>query len=197
MSDITTKEKVKAYLSLTGTTNDALIDELIKNVSDTIHGFCNRSLERNTYTEYFDTELGHSKLFLNNYPVISLTSVQYRNGSWGAITWQDLNINDYLLNDNGKVSLSFTTPQAEKYIKIVYVGGYLIDFSNETNATLHTLPYELTQIATEWVSSLFNTRTSTGVSSEKTEGQSISYTPKDTADKTYQNRLASFRRINI
>jgi uncharacterized phiE125 gp8 family phage protein len=195
MSDITTKSKVKSYLGLSGTTHDTLLDELIKNATASIERYCNRNFTEATYTEYFDTE-PVAKLFLRNFPVSSLTSVQYRNGTWGAITWENLNINDYLLNENGKVSLAFVLPQAEKYIKIVYVGGYKIDFANETNPALHNLPADLTQIATEIVAQTFNQRTSVGISNETTEGQSITYKDSDVT-KQYSSRLMSYRSINV
>lgn len=196
MSNITTKEKVKTYLGLSGTTHDNLIDELIKNATASIERFCNRSFTEASYTEYFDTICGDTKLFLKNYPVASLTSVKYRSGTWGAITWTDLNSNDYLLNDNGKVAFAFAFPDAEKYIQIVYTGGYKISFTNESNPALHTLPFDLTQIATEIVAQTFNQRTSVGISNESTEGQSITYKDSDVT-KQYQSRLLAFRNINI
>lgn len=195
MSNITTKEKVKTFLGISGTTHDNLIDELIKNATSSIERFCNRSFTEATYTEYFDTDKVF-KLFLRNFPVSSLTSVQYRGGTWGAITWLDLNVNDYLLNDNGKVTFAFLLPEAEKYIKIVYVGGYKINFADELDITEHTLPADLTQIATEIVAQTFNQRASAGILTESTEGQSITYKDSDIT-KQYSSRLASFRNINI
>ena len=196
MSSITTKEKVKAYLGLSGVTNDTLIDELIKNATASIERFCNRSFTEASYTEYFDTIAGNSKIFLRNYPVASLTSVKYRSGTWGAITWESLNVNDYLLNDNGKVAFSFPFPEAEKYLQIVYTGGYKINFDEELDDTFHTLPFDLTQVATEIVAQLFNLRTSVGISNESTEGQSITYKDSDVT-KQYQSRLLAFRNITI
>jgi uncharacterized phiE125 gp8 family phage protein len=196
MSDLTTKTKVKNYLGISGTTHDDLLDELIKNASASIERFCNRSFEEDDYTEYFDTTKGFNKLFLRNYPVASLTSVKYRSGTWGAITWESLNVNDYILNDNGKVAFAFAFPQAEKYIEIVYTGGYKIDFTDELDTASHTLPFDLTQIATEIVAQTFNLRTSVGISNESTEGQSITYKDSDVT-KQYQSRLLAFRNVNI
>ena len=130
----------------------------------------------------------NSKIFLRNYPVASLTSVKYRSGTWGAITWESLNVNDYLLNDNGKVAFSFPFPEAEKYLQIIYTGGYKIDFANELLIASHTLPFDLTQVATEIVAQSFNLRTSVGISNESTEGQSITYKDSDVT-KQYQSRL--------
>lgn len=196
MSNITTKEKVKAYLGISGSTHDTLLDELIKNATASIQRYCNRNFTEASYTEYFDTDAGDSKLFVKNYPVSALTSVSYRSGTWGAITWEALNVNDYLLNENGKVTFAFLLPEAERYIKIVYTGGYKIDFANESDTTKHTLPADLTQICTEIVAQAFNQRTSAGILTESTEGQSITYKDSDIT-KQYTSRLASFRSLNI
>jgi uncharacterized phiE125 gp8 family phage protein len=195
-ADLTTKSKVKAYLGISGITHDTLLDELIKNATASIERFCNRSFTEASYTEYFDTVGGNSKIFLRNYPVASLTSVKYRSGTWGAITWESLNVNDYILNDNGKVAFSFPFPDAEKYLQIVYTGGYKIDFTDELDISAHTLPFDLTQVATEIVAQSFNLRTSVGISNESTEGQSITYKDSDVT-KQYQSRLLAFRNINI
>ena len=196
MSNLTTKEKVKAYLGISGSTHDTLLDELIKNTTASIERYCNRNFTEASYTEYFDTLANENKLFVKNYPVSTLTSVSYRSGTWGAITWEALNINDYILNENGKVTFAFYLPEAERYIKIVYTGGYKVDFTDETNPVKHTLPYDLTQIATEIVAQTFNLRTSVGITSESTEGQSITYKDSDVT-KQYASRLTAFRSINI
>jgi uncharacterized phiE125 gp8 family phage protein len=193
---LTTKSKVKAYLGISGTTYDTLLDELIKNSTALVERFCNRNFTEASYTEYFDTIAGYTKLFVRNFPVASLTSVKYRSGAWGAITWEALNANDYLLNDNGKVSLSFPLPDAEKYIEIIYTGGYKINFTNELDIAQHTLPADLTQIVTDMVAQQYNMRASAGVLTESTEGQSITYKDSDVL-KSYQSRLLPFKNIKI
>jgi hypothetical protein len=200
-SNLTTKEKVKTYLSLSGTTNDALLDELIKNITSQIEIFCNRNFTEASYTEYFDTECGEDEVFLRNLPASTLTSVQYRGGTWGAITWFDFNINDYLLNsETGALEFASSLPDADKYLKVVYTGGYKIDFNNETSVTLHTLPFDLTQIATEMVAQLFTQRKSAGILSESTEGQSITYKDNQgdlTKNSAYTSRIARYKVYNL
>lgn len=196
MSQLTTATKVKTYLGISGSTHDTLIDSLVTSASALVERYCNRNFTEGTYTQYFDTIAGDSKVFLKNYPVSSLTSVQYRAGTWGAVTWEDLNANDYLLNENGKVDFAFPFVEAPKYFKIVYVGGYKIDFNNESNSSLHTLPFDLTQIVTEIVAQQFNLRASAGIQSETTEGQSITYKDADTI-MSFSKRLMPYRSLKI
>lgn len=195
-TELTTKQKVKDFLGITSADYDTQITELVLNTSSQIEAYCGRLFNSTSYTEYFDVENGDTKLFISNYPVSSLSSVQYRTGTWGAITWDNFNSNDYLLDeDTGKVSFALRFNGAEKYIKIVYVGGFLIDFNNENNSSLHTLPRDLMQTATEMTAKVYQLRTVTGIASESTEGQSITYTKSlpEEADR----RLDRYRNINF
>jgi hypothetical protein len=120
MANLTTKEKVKDYLGIVSATNDTTITELVKNYSNQVEAFCSRSFGSTTYTEYFDTEDGDSKIFLRNYPTTTVSTIQYRTGTWGNITWSDFNENDYLINDDqGKIAFSYRFPAFEKYIKLI------------------------------------------------------------------------------
>lgn len=195
---LTTTTKVKNYLGITVSTYDTLISSIIDGVSDQAESYCNRNFNSATYTEYYDTELGDTKVFVKNYPVTSVTSLSYRSGTFGNPTWEAFNTNDYLLSDNGKISLALRLPESEKYIKVVYVGGYKIDFANETNTALHTLPAGLTQIITEMVAETFNMRKVAGILSESTEGQSITFATGTSNNDTYmKNSLAMYRSFNM
>lgn len=196
MADLTTTSKVKDFLGISSASYDTTFAVLIKGVSADIERICGRRFEEDTYTEYFDVESGDTMVFLKNYPVSSLTSVQYRSGTWGAIVWTDYNSNDYLLNENGKVTFSGPFPNAEKFVKVIYTGGYKIDFANENNESLHTLPFDLTQVATEWVAKIFNNRKSSGVLTESTEGQSITY-KSEKASSEFMDRISSYRNIKV
>jgi len=201
MTQLTTTQKVKDYLGIVSATTDTTITELVKNYSNQVEAFCSRSFESTTYTEYFDTQDGDSKIFLRNYPTTTVSSIQYRTGTWGNITWSDFNENDYLINDNqGKIAFSYRFPALEKYLKVVYTGGYLIDFSNESDITKHTLPFDLTQTVTEMVANAFNLRKTGGISSETTEGQSITYQTGNrdlTKNSDYRDRLNRYRNFNL
>jgi hypothetical protein len=199
MADLTTKDKVKTYLGITSVTSDTAITSIVSSISSQIEVYCNRSFESTTYTQYFDTTEGYKKIFLKNYPVASLTSVQYRDGTWGNITWTNFNSSDYLLSEStGKLNFAYALPQAEKYVKVVYTGGYLIDFTNENDITKHTLPSALTQIATEMSAQTFNLSKSAGIQTESTEGQSISYqsSTNDSSFNSAKKRLDLFRNYN-
>jgi len=199
MADLTTKAKVKSFLGIASgvTTYDTLFDTLCKNVSALIERYCNRTFTETSYTEYFDVNSGDEYVFLRNFPVASLTSVKYRTGPYSAIVWQDFNANDYLLYESrGRIKFCVRLPEADKYIQVVYTGGYKIDFTHETDPLLHTLPGDLEQIATEWVAKIYNMRKAQGILSESTEGQSITF-KESNSGKEFRDGLSSYKNILI
>ena len=73
-TDLTTLAKVKEYLQITDTDDDTFLTSLISNSSILIKSYCKRDFTSTSYTEYHNGN-GTTELVLNNYPVISITSV--------------------------------------------------------------------------------------------------------------------------
>lgn len=195
---LTTKEKVKSYLSLSGTGNDVLIDMLIDQATAFIENYCGgRKFLSQSYTDVVDTK-GGDKLFFENYPVTALTSVKYRSGTPSSPIWNVYNVDTYLLyNKAGYVKFFGLLPVSSQGIQLVYTAGYLIDFTQETNPAFHTLPNDLAMACTMFVASLFQSRQAQGVSQLRTEGQEIRY--KDLSEelppsvKTILSQYQTFR----
>jgi len=195
---LTTKEKVKSYLSLSGSTNDVLIDMLIDQATAFIENYCGgRKFLSQSYTDVVDTK-GGDKLFFENYPVTALTSVKYRSGTPSSPIWNVYNVDTYLLYSKaGYVKFFGQLPVSSQGIQLVYTAGYLIDFTQETNPTFHTLPNDLSMACTMFVASLFQNRQAQGISQLRTEGQEVRY--KDLSEelppsvKTILSQYQTFR----
>lgn len=69
---LTTVERFKLYMGITGSDDDTLIGQLITRSTDAIHVFCNRVFPDTTYREFYDGD-GQSELVLREFPVISVT----------------------------------------------------------------------------------------------------------------------------
>jgi len=196
---ITTTAKVKALLNLTSTdaARDAVIDTMVSAVTDFIEGYCGgRRFMATDYVEVKDTTAS-KMIFMTQRPVRTLTSVELRSGTPSSPTWTTYSADAYLKYLAAGYIRFFGTmwpfPQA---FRMTYNAGYLIDFAHETDPALHTLPFDLTQVATEIVARKFNTRFSAGIKSESTEGQSITYASStDLADdhKTVLGRYLQTR----
>lgn len=173
---LTTRQKVKDFLDLQDDSKNAIIDMLINGVTSFIENYTGgRRFASTSYVEVKDTYYS-SQLFFNQRPVITLTAVEYRSGVPSTPIWNTYNANGYLPYLAAGFIRFFTrfrpTPQA---FRLTYTAGYLIDFGNELDPTMHTLPFDLTQVATEIVAKTYNLRLSQGIYQESTEGQSITY----------------------
>ena len=196
MSDLTTYAKVKQFLGISSAGDNSVFAVLVKSVSAEIETYCNREFTETTYTEYIDTDSGQKKVFLKNFPVASITTLKYRQGTFGNPQWFSFPSDDYMLSGSmGKITFSGSLPEAEKFIEAIYVGGYKIDFDNESNSSLHTLPADITQVATEWAAKVYNNRKNAGIASESTEGQSITF-KADKIPEEFKDRLAPYKSYN-
>jgi hypothetical protein len=173
---ITTRDKVKTLFGITDATNDSLIDQIVNGVTDFIESYCDRRFKKTTYTnETYDTKDGQSKIFLKNYPVASLSAVEYRAGTISSPTWITYDANGYLLyGQEGYVKFFGKFPEVAQGMRFTYSAGYDIDFANEGSAS-HTLPLDLTLVATELSAKVFSTRQSQGITQMSTEGQSVTF----------------------
>lgn len=196
---LTTRAKVKSYLDITDSNTDTIIDELINYTTQYIKSYCGgRSFLATNYVETYDTYRGRRKVFLKQRPVNSVSAVKYRSGTPTNVVWVTYNADGYLVyNDEGYIHFYAQLPQISQGLQITYNAGYLIDFANEFTAQ-HTLPADLTLVATEICAKIFNTRKSAGILQETTEGQSVSYSYKShELDDTHRTVLASYQQHRI
>lgn len=195
---LTTVDKVNASLGFT-TGDDATRDQLIANMiaaqTDYIEGYCGgRRFEATDYTEIVDARPGNY-VFGSQRPWNSLTKVEYRTGQPSNPTWVTYYVDGYLPYLGSGMIRFFSKfvpfPQA---FRLTYNAGYLIDWTNENDPTLHTLPHDLSQVATELTSILYNQRLAQGIVSETTEGQSVSYgTDRQKLDNNHDQVLNKYK----
>lgn len=118
---LTTREAVKAYLGMTGSTDDTFIDSAIDRVSARIDGHCRRYFVKRTYTsEYYDgTDSPY--LLLRNWPIVSVASV-IEDGLTLTVT------TDYeLIADEGQIFYveGHWSKSEPRNIKVTYDAGYV------------------------------------------------------------------------
>lgn len=196
---LTTRQKVKDYLSIDDTDSDTIIDELITSATQFVQSYCGgRAFLAADYIEIKDSYRYRRSIFLNQHPANSVTKVEYRSGTPTAVVWVIYDANGYLpyLNE-GYVKFYARLPEISQGLRITYNAGYLIDFTNEFDPTMHTLPEDLTLVCTEIVAKQYNTRKAIGILQETTEGQSVSYSYKarelDDMHRTILNGYKQFR----
>jgi uncharacterized phiE125 gp8 family phage protein len=180
---LTTKEKVKGLLGISGSGSDALIDRLIKETTAMIETMTGRRFIETTYTEIIDgaidnvrTDPAKKSLVLENYPITAWTKLEYKSGTEVAPVWNEIDRNNYAIDLDRAIVRGFGEfPRGWQNLKATYDAGYLIDFTQENDPNFHTLPFDLTHACTSIVAGVYNRRTAQGIATESTEGQSITW----------------------
>jgi len=173
---LTSLTKVKALLNISVSTYDTLLSALVSEATDLIEGLCGgRRFLRTTYTQE-EYDVTGRKVFLKNRPITTISAFQYRSGSLSSPTWTDCPADSYLPDLNaGYIETFGSVPCGMRAVRVTYTAGYLIDFTDEWNTAVHTLPTDITKVCTELAGAAFNRRQAAGISSQGTEGQNVSF----------------------
>lgn len=191
---ITTTAKVKLFLGISSSSDDAVIDQIVNYVTDMIESYCGRRFLKTTYTnEVYDTN-NQNRIFLKQLPVCALTTVEYRSGGVVNPTWNTYIAEGYLLYaKEGYVYFFSKLPKVMQGLRFTYDAGFLIDFTTEGSAT-HTLPLDITGVATQIAAAIHDRRKSQGVKMLMTEGQRVEFTDNvDDLMKQHSNILKKYQ----
>ncbi len=122
---LTSVADVKELLGITGATQDNIITRNINFATKMILNYCGVSSFRSTaYTEYYDG-IGGEELVLRNRPVITLTSLSYRNEYGNNNSWTLFDTEDYFVDlDSGIISSPLCFNGTYDQYKVVYTAGY-------------------------------------------------------------------------
>lgn len=196
-NDLTTLASVKTYLNIPSSSNgdDALLGTLITAASSLIQGYTGRDLVSTAYSERYNGT-GTAKMFLRNYPIISVTSLsiyelnipQAPDSNSSGFLFDDKRL--YLtgnpinvLNFNSSGFSIFTMfSVGVQNVKVVYQAGYA------------TIPLDLQQGCNELVALRYRERTRLGERSKSMLGESISYDVAQLTD-SIKRWLQPYRRM--
>jgi hypothetical protein len=189
---LTTKDRIKDRLGITGANFDTLIDRLISAMTDFIEGECNRRFKETTYTNEIYSVYGENPkyIFLKQAPVSSLTSLQYRAGTPSNPNWTNFIVDDYELLEDGKSGIVriYNLPTGINVVRATYTAGYKIDFAN-AGSQAHTLPFDISDLCERLVVKEFKKRDAEGKASESFEGGTTNWRELlEEADKLIINR---------
>lgn len=160
-------ESIKTQLGITGSSEDSLLIDLIREASDLIVSYCDRSFIKESITETLPG-LGTPRLMLSRVPVISISQIKYRDQ-------EPTSSDDYVLEDpySGFVFskrgvwtsthrfdewITFNTTRYSNYDwEVKYTAGYVLypDSSEE-----RTLPYDIERACSMLVKSAWFARSS-------------------------------------
>jgi hypothetical protein len=173
---------------------DTLFANLINAVSDFIEGECNRRFMATDYEELHTIHTyGQQMLVLRNAPVVELTAFEYRSGAKTNPTWNAFDPDSWELDE--EAGIIETSGMLEKFLKISYNAGYLIDWEHYDDDELHTLPSDITDLAERMVVKWYKRREAEGKMSEGFDGAQIAW--RDDLTKDDQATIDRYRRIPV
>ncbi len=197
---LTTAARVKVRLEIaSGTTTwDALLESLINAATDKIEDACGgRRFLRGTITsEILSPQSGDKFVYLKRWPIVSITSVEYRPGTVSTPSWTTLLADFWETVEDGSsgcLAIYSSLPWGTNNLRVTYVAGYLIDFANQIDPTKHTLPFTLSDLCERMVVAAFKKRPSEGLSSEQVQEYSRAYRENSMSEED-NKMLADFRR---
>lgn len=166
-----TVSEVKSHIDETSSTWDTIIESLLNEITLYAMNYCGgrRFLAPTAdVTELYDVEPGQCKLFLQSFPVKSITSVSYFSGGpYNDPTWVAYNsATDYVLDQKRGILHFGGLPYGFQNIKVVYKGGY----DGASN-----VPTDLKLAIIKEVAKEFNKRKSQGIQTESIGGGSIAW----------------------
>lgn len=144
ISNLTTLARLKDYLKITSTTDDALLTRLIASASAFVQNWLNRTIVNSTYTETRNGE-GMQRMLLQNYPITSISSVNVAGLSVQArpaltASYTGNNQAGYTNSDTTLYLTGFCFPQGFQNVVVAYTAGFVKTDTSVIPAT----PYQIT-----------------------------------------------------
>ncbi len=122
-----------------------------------------------------------------NLIVNGLYQFQWRAGTVSNPFWTNFIVDQYELEEDGKsgiIRVYGGMPHGSNMVRVSYVAGYLIDFTNVGDITKHNLPFDLSAAAERLVAKMYYRRQKIALKSETFQGATINWaTVMDDQDK--------------
>jgi hypothetical protein len=126
-ANLVTLAEYKAYAGITSTNQDAEINAIIPKASQLVKSICRR-----TFVDYVNDSKeevyagGWEKLFLKEYPILSITSVE-ASVDYGATYTELVEFTDYVVDqEDGTIKCIYAAefPKCVNGYKVTYTAGY-------------------------------------------------------------------------
>ena len=196
---LTTLQRAKDFMGISGDRYDTVITMLINHVTDFMESFCGRIFKSATYTSEAHDGKGTKMLVAKYFPITAFTSLQYRDSDDPSDeTWNTFGTDQYFWYDDGRiVHATAKFREVPKKYRMTYTAGYLIDFANENNASLHTLPMELELICLRLIAAIFNSRKAEGIETQRVGDISIKIKSEAFQNKEILETLGKYKLVTI
>lgn len=203
---LTTEDRTKVYLNISGDADDDLIIRLINSVTEFIERYCARRFQKTEYSaanyseEYHSLGMGETSMNLKNYPVdpASEFKLEERNSNANEDDWEEVDAEKFFVDyDAGIIHAvpSHAFAEGIKKYRVSYTAGY--DFDNEETFLSDTTAGEIELAAWKLVGAVFQRRASAGVQDESIGDYSVTYTSTSLEDEEIHDILVKFRSFDV
>ena len=185
---LSTLAQAKLFLGITDTDNDNLIITLINSATDWLEKqFGGRRMKLTSYVELYDGN-GSPDLFLRNFEVKTITSIELRTSN-SPETFEVVDAGNYVVDKKiGRVNLgSSIFEKGVQNYRVTYEAGF--DFATDG------IPSDLQLLCDMVISKTFNLRKSEGISSESLGAYSVTYIEDAVkGDEEIRSMIASYKK---
>jgi hypothetical protein len=193
---LTTRARVKTFLGITATDDDALIDSLINAVTNFIENYCDRRFKKTTYTAEVYDGGGGQLLLLKQYPVITFTSLEERDSSDNQDSWTAIDSEDYFVKLAAGI-IEYINGRFKKlpqHYRATYQAGY--DFDPAGSTTLESVGAgDLEWAAWKLIQKIYHQRQGDpDISNESLGDYSVGYRAELMEDPVLKGILDNYKR---
>lgn len=189
MGNYATLAEVKAFYGITDASQDAAINAALPRVTALFNAAWDRDLRETEWTEQQDG-LGSPFLFLDQKPIVSITSIEEDGDAVTASSYVIYRKEGYVkLTSSIEEARGFTAvfPRGDLNLEIVYKAGYLLEGSPTGNQIL--LPEDIKQAAIQMVGWIIKNPDITNYISERIGNYTYRKGTSDGAKKTAQSYI--------
>lgn len=185
--DLSSSTILKVYLKISGSGDDSLLATLVTYATKVIENYCDKLFDGAvTRTEYYDGN-GGKILFLKNYPVIAITSIDLWDTYLNQSTQNYTVYTDYLLYpEEGYIYLRGGWQEGNRNYKIVYTAGY---------ANQAAVPDDLELACNILAAYYYNNPDKAGIKSFNIGNFSTTYTDTQDIPEQVQILLKPYRKL--
>jgi len=205
---LTTLARLKSFLGLSTDRFDTQLVIAINQATGFIERYCKRSFKSQTYTDEEYDGPGSPTLLLKQYPVTTFSQLQVNDANDNTDSWSTIGTDRYFFYEDGRISFAtnkgtFLDSDSGLFLagrnkyRATYIAGYLIDFSNENDPDLHTLPQELEYACMKLVSGIFNSARAEGLEQTRIGDSWIRMKPLLFNDKELKEILDKYAKATI
>lgn len=179
--DLTTVLKVKSFLGIENTTDDAKLADLVTRCSAAIATFLSRAIATTTFTEKYDGN-GSDVLMLRNYPLASVSSLTV-DGAAVTASADGLTNYGFGLGDTYIFFVGGVFPRGRRNVAITYSAGF------------SSVPTDIEQACIEMVADRYKLPSRIGEKSKALpQGGSVSYDTEHMSAKV-RGLLNPYKRV--